>query len=65
MAKSRPEQKLKEIVPFNRNEWVINKIEALIEKEKKMEHRLLHEEEHVEVKGDVVEETSRRLDKLI
>ena len=65
MSKSKPKPGLKEFVAFDKNKRAIERIEELIEREKKMENRILYEEEKTEIKGDVVAETSRRLDKLI
>lgn len=65
MSKAKPQPALKEFLPFNKNLRAIERIEELIDKEKKLEARILYEQEHVEVKGEVVAETSKRLDKLI
>ena len=65
MSKAKPKHEFPEFVPVNRNEVALKRIDKLIEREVQLENRILNEEERVEIKGDIVAETSKRLDKLI
>ena len=43
MSKAKPQPALKEFLPFNKNLRAIERIEELIDKEKKLEARILYE----------------------
>ena len=56
---------MREILPFDRNKRAIERIDELIEKEQNFHKQVLDDDEKTEVVGDIVQETAKKIDRLI